>query len=83
MKKLLLIAISLILLVSCSKEPLLKPQPKVDCSDVLVYKHYYWSNVNFVYVYSTQWKKVDGTFYNQDVSGSTYWSSIVGQKRCN
>ena len=69
-------------LVSCSKEPIIPPQPKIDCSDVLVFKHHYWSDSFGRFVYTMQWKKTDGTFYNADANGTLYWSKVIGDRRC-
>ena len=80
MKYILIISL---FLFSCSKEPIVAPQPEADCSDVLVYKHHYVSSLTYQFVYTMQWKRKDGTYFNQDAWGSLYWSKNVGDTRCN
>ena len=69
-------------LVSCSKEPIIPQQPKLECSDVLVFKNHYWSQSLGRFVYRMQWKKLDGTIFNMDGWDTLYWSKLPGDKAC-
>lgn len=83
MNKMRTLLICLLFLTSCSKIDFsVPPSPEIDCSDVLVYKHHYWSSIYGRFVYKMQWKRKDGTFYNRDASGSLYWSKVTGDRLC-
>lgn len=79
--KLLFIFFS-VLMISCSKMELPPPTPKIECSDVVVWKNSYYSNILNRRVYRMQLKKKDGTYFTTDVWFDLYWSKNVGDRIC-
>lgn len=80
--KTLIAILVLISMVSCYKpEPPAPPEP-FTCNDILIYKHFFYSELIGRFIYTMQWKRPDGSFYNLNPDHNTFWSKNVGDRRC-
>lgn len=78
-----LLVLMTVLMVSCYKPPVEPPKPKIECSDKIVYKWSYYSNLYNRRIYWMAFVKKNGFAYNSEVWFDLYWSRWVGQTVCD